>query len=408
MKIAELIEIKRTSVETENSNFRNIHNKLQEDIRQLLFKHREILELDEVSRFNKLRLLANKYLDELLAKKYKDVIISSAERFNITESVVQNLVGFGRLEPFLNDSTITEIMVNGLEGIFIERKGVLSKAIDEKGDIIRFRSNEEIFHIIDKIVSPINRKIDQSNPIVDARLPDGSRVNIVIPPATLNGPNITIRKFCKEILGLEKLQEFGSFDRSVQEYLVDAINSRKNIIVSGGTGSGKTTFLNALSKEIDITQRVVTIEDSAELQLKHISNLVSLESRNANIEGKGEITIRDLVKTALRMRPDRIVVGEVRGGEAFDMLQAMNTGHSGSLTTLHANSAKDTLFRLESMALFAGLDIPVTAIRKQIISAVDLIVFLEKDTSGVRRVKEMIELAKNDNDNYVLTTIYKV
>ena len=408
MKIAELIEIKRTSVETENSNFRNIHNKLQEDIRKLLFKHREILELDEVSRFNKLRLLANKYLDELLAKKYKDVIISSAERFNITESVVQNLVGFGRLEPFLNDSTITEIMVNGLEGIFIERKGVLSKAIDEKGDIIRFRSNEEIFHIIDKIVSPINRKIDQSNPIVDARLPDGSRVNIVIPPATLNGPNITIRKFCKEILGLEKLQEFGSFDRSVQEYLVDAINSRKNIIVSGGTGSGKTTFLNALSKEIDITQRVVTIEDSAELQLKHISNLVSLESRNANIEGKGEITIRDLVKTALRMRPDRIVVGEVRGGEAFDMLQAMNTGHSGSLTTLHANSAKDTLFRLESMALFAGLDIPVTAIRKQIISAVDLIVFLEKDTSGVRRVKEMIELAKNDNDNYVLTTIYKV
>ncbi len=408
MKIAELIEIKRTSVETENSNFRNIHNKLQEDIRKLLFKHREILELDEVSRFNKLRLLANKYLDELMTKKYKDVIISSAERFNITESVIQNLVGFGRLEPFLNDTSITEIMVNGLEGIFIERKGILSKAIDEKGEIIRFRSNEEIFHIIDKIVSPINRKIDQSNPIVDARLPDGSRVNIVIPPAALNGPNITIRKFSKEILGLEKLQEFGSFDRSVQEYLVDAINSRKNIIVSGGTGSGKTTFLNALSMEIDITQRVVTIEDSAELQLKHISNLVSLESRNANIEGKGEITIRDLVKTALRMRPDRIVVGEVRGGEAFDMLQAMNTGHSGSLTTLHANSAKDTLFRLESMALFAGLDIPVMAIRKQIISAVDLIVFLEKDTSGVRRVKELIELAKNDNDNYVLTTIYKV
>jgi pilus assembly protein CpaF len=302
------------------------------------------------------------------------------------KSIFDEVIGLGPLESLLADETITEIMVNRYNEIFIERGGQLTKSSTI------FTDDQAVLGAIERIVAPLGRRIDESSPMVDARLKDGSRVNAVIPPLALKGPNITIRKFSKRKLQGEDLVRFGSLSHPMLEFLRVAVERRANIVISGGTGSGKTTLLNVLSNFIPDNERIVTVEDAAELQLSQ-SNLVSLEARPANMEGKGAVPIRDLVKNTLRMRPDRIVVGECRGGEALDMLQAMNTGHDGSLTTAHANSPRDCLSRLEVMTLMAGLDLPVQAIREQVVSAVDLIVQQTRFSCGTRRVTHVTEVS---------------
>jgi pilus assembly protein CpaF len=303
----------------------------------------------------------------------------------LVEELLSEAMGLGPLDALLKDPSITEIMVNGAEHVFVERQG----RIELTG--YSFSTDDAVRHIIDRIVSPIGRRIDEASPMVDARLPDGSRVNAVIPPLSLVGPAITIRKFGKRRFTPEDLIAQGSISRSMLSFLQICIEHRKNIVVSGGTGSGKTTLLNVLSSLIPSAERIVTIEDSAELRLDH-SNLIALESRPANVEGKGAVSIRDLVKNSLRMRPDRIIVGEVRGGEALDMLQAMNTGHDGSLTTLHSNSARDIFSRLEVMSLMAGIDLPIQALREQISSAVDIVVHQSRFSNGQRKVTSILEV----------------
>ncbi len=379
---------------------------LIDEVKECLYQHREVLALVTEEKHERLRTVGLKYLDEFSVHKYGDLMLQPNDKNRLLDEILQEIFGLGRLDAYLKDPDITEIMVNGTHGIFVERDGQLKKQYDEKGDPICFKSHDELLHVIDKIVAPINRKVDQSQPIVDARLADGSRVNIVIPPAALDGPTITIRKFPKEPMTMTSLIAKGSLPIEVAQYLKTLVEQRYNIIVSGGTGSGKTTFLNALSASVDQNHRVITIEDSAELQIQQVENLIRLETRPPNIEGRGEITMRDLVKTALRMRPDRIIVGEVRGAEALDMLQAMNTGHDGSLTTAHANSAVDLLFRLETMVLMAGVDLPLKAIRQQIASAVDIIVQLTKLATGERIVKEIIEVVHLDQNDYQTNTLY--
>ncbi|MGO0121782.1 CpaF family protein [Desulfothermobacter acidiphilus] len=321
------------------------------------------------------------------------------EQQRLLEELVQEVLGFGPLTPLLEDSTISEIMVNGPKQIYIERQGLL-----EKTDIT-FRDERHLRQIIDRIVAPLGRRVDESSPYVDARLPDGSRVNIIIPPLSLNGPMITIRKFFSTPLGIEDLIEKGSLTPAMARFLEACVRARLNLIVSGGTGSGKTTLLNVLSSFIPGGERIITIEDAAELQLQQ-EHVVRLESRPPNIEGKGQVTIRDLVRNALRMRPDRIVVGEVRGGEALDMLQAMNTGHDGSLSTAHANSPRELLSRLETMALMAGMDLPVRAIREQMASALDLIVHTARLRDGSRKVTHITEVQGMESEVIVLQDLY--
>jgi len=279
-------------------------------------------------------------------------------------------------------------MVNGINNIFIEKNGVLEKTN------LSFSSEEELLNVINKIVSPIGRRIDEGSPMVDARLPDGSRVNAIIPPLSLVGPSLTIRKFSKNPFSLKDLLRMNSLDEQTREFLIKSINNKDNIIISGGTGTGKTSLLNALAQEIDSSQRIITIEDSAELQLQH-PHLISLESRPANIEGQGEITIRELVKNSLRMRPDRIIVGEIRGAEAIDMLQAMNTGHQGSITTVHANAPLEALLRLETMVLMGNVKLPLEAIRQQIIGAITTIIQLERASDGHRKISQISRLVSN-------------
>jgi pilus assembly protein CpaF len=303
----------------------------------------------------------------------------------LVDSVLDEAIGLGVLEQLLEGDEITEIMVNGCDSVYIEKHGRLS----DTG--LRFSSDAAILSVIERIVSPLGRRIDDSSPMVDARLADGSRVNAVIPPLAVDGPSITIRRFNSHQFTSKDLVEIGSLSKDMLTFLKWSVSMRRNIVVSGGTGSGKTTLLNLLGSEIDLAERLVTIEDAAELQLKH-PNKVSLEARPANNEGRGTVTIRDLVRNALRMRPDRIIVGECRGGEALDMLQAMNTGHDGSLTTIHANSARDALARLEVMVLMSGVEIPVQAIREQIASAVDLIVQQQRSRDGRRRIVEIVEI----------------
>jgi len=331
-------------------------------------------------------------LEQKETMNHQDLLLTTDERKLLTDEIMQQLIGYGIIDPLVRRQDITEIMINGTDDVFIEENGRLGYAYDEDGERIRFKSEADLLTIIEKIVAPINRKIDEANPIVDARLPDGSRVNVVIRPISLGGPIITIRKFPSDPFTMEKLIDFGALDMPIAEWLQKLVEAKYNIVISGGTGSGKTTFLNALSMYIPNHERVITVEDSAELKLTQIQNLVSLETRPANVEGKGEITMRDLVRTALRMRPDRIVVGEVRGGEALDMLQAMNTGHDGSLTTGHANSSVDMLSRLETMVLMSGLDLPIPAIRRQISSSVELIVQLGRLRDGSRRVLQITEI----------------
>jgi len=321
-------------------------------------------------------------------------------RNTIFKEILNEMLGFGPIEPLLNDPDVTEVMVNGPKNVYIEKKGQLIKSN------VAFDNDEHVLQIIDRIILPLGRYVDADNPTVDARLPDGSRVNAVIPPVAIDGPSITIRKFSKERLGINALIDFGSITEKMAEFLRACVMAHLNIIISGGTGSGKTTLLNVLSSYIQEEERIITIEDAAELQLQQ-AHVLRMETKPENVDGRGAVTIRDLVRNSLRMRPDRIVVGECRGGEALDMLQAMNTGHDGSLTTIHANSPRDALARLETLVLMAGMDLPLKVVRQQTASAVDLIVQQTRLKDGSRKVTAVTEVAGMEGDTVVLTDVFK-
>ncbi|MFY9131017.1 MAG: CpaF family protein [Saccharofermentanales bacterium] len=339
-------------------------------------------------------------MEELTGEWLKQEYCSIEQRVSIVEQVFSSIRGFGLLDSIIKDDTITEVMINGTDDIFIEQSGRLFK-LDKK-----FESQRRLEDIIQRIVGLAGREVNQANPICDTRLPDGSRVNVVLPPIALCGPTVTIRKFSKTPMTMEKLIEYGSLTKDIAEQLEVLVKAKYNIFISGGTGSGKTTFLNALSNFIPRDERVITIEDSAELQIKNIDNLVRLETRTANVAGVGEISIRDLIKSSLRMRPERIVVGEVRGGEALDMLQAMNTGHDGSISTGHANSTEDMLSRLETMVLQGAAGLPLEAIRQQIASAVDIIIHLSRLRDKSRRTMEITEVLGYEDGRIVLNPLY--
>jgi len=375
----------------ERSAFEEIKKRVQD---------RLLSELDprlDLSRTAEVRQQVQEVFNTIL--EAESIVLSRAERLRLFESIAAEILGYGPIEPLLRDDTITEVMVNGPKQVYIERGGKLFKT-----DVV-FDSDDHVMRIIDRIVSPIGRRVDEGSPYVDARLPDGSRVNIIIPPISLCGPVITIRKFSRDPFTVDDLIRFGTMTPEIAKFLESCVQARLNVIVSGGTGSGKTTTLNVLSSFIPEDERIVTIENAAELQL-HQEHVVTLESRPPNIEGKGEITIRDLVINSLRMRPERIIVGECRGGEALDMLQAMNTGHDGSLTTLHSNSPRDTLARLETMVLMAGMELPVRAIREQIAAAVDLIVHQERLRDGTRKLVSITEVQGMEGDVIVLQDIF--
>lgn len=330
----------------------------------------------------------------------ENLVLSRAERRRLFDQIVAEILGFGPLEPLLQDEEITEIMTVGAKNIYIEKKGLIERVP------VTFESDEHLMRIIDRIVAPLGRRIDESSPMVDARLPDGSRVNAVIPPIALDGPALTIRKFSKIPLTVQDLINFGSVTPEVMEFCRACVIAGLNLMVSGGTGSGKTTLLNILSGFIPGDERIVTIENAAELQLRQ-EHVVRLESRPPNIEGRGEITIRDLVINSLRMRPDRIVVGEVRSGEALDLVQAMNTGHDGSMSTAHSNSPRDTLSRLETMVLMAGMDLPVRAIREQLASALHVIVHGDRLRDGTRKIVKVSEVQGMEGDVIVMSDIFE-
>ena len=333
------------------------------------------------------------------AMQAEEVLLTTAERTRISQEISDDILGYGPIEPFLRDPDLTEVMVNGPDSIYIERGGRLQK-VDG-----RFTDEAHLRRTIDKIVSRIGRRVDESSPMVDARLPDGSRVNAVIPPLAVDGSLLTIRKFSADPYTAEDLIAFGSFTRRTADFLSACVRGRLNIVISGSTGAGKTTTLNVLSSFIPSDERIVTIEDAAELQL-HQDHVLRLESRPANIEGKGAIEIRDLVKNSLRMRPDRIVVGEVRDASALDMLQAMNTGHDGSICSIHSNGPRDTLARIETMVLMAGMDLPIKAIREQVASAVDLIVHQSRLRDGSRRITHVTEVERMEGDVITLQDVF--
>ena len=329
-------------------------------------------------------------IEEIVTEKLQGIYVSIDQKVDIVESVFSSIRGFGILDGIMKDDSITEVMINGKDNIFIEENGVTHR-IEQT-----FESDRKLEDVIQRIVGLAGREVNQSNPICDTRLPDGSRVNVVLPPVALCGPTVTIRKFSKTPMTIEQLIKYGSITQEIADILEILIKAKYNIFIAGGTGSGKTTFLNALSNYIPKDERIITIEDSAELQIVNIDNLVSLETRNANSAGTGAITIRDLIKSSLRMRPERIIVGEVRGGEALDMLQAMNTGHDGSLSTGHANSVKDMLSRLETMVLQGADGLPLDAIRQQIASAVDIIIHLSRLRDHSRKTMEICEVLDYD------------
>ncbi len=325
--------------------------------------------------------------------------LTGAERQALVQSVTDDVLGYGPIDPLLRDDTLTEIMVNGPDHVYVERAGRLVLTD------VKFVDETHLRRIIDKIVSQVGRRVDEANPMVDARLPDGSRVNVVVHPLSIGGPFMTIRKFSKDPYQVDDLIQFGTFTPQVAQFIHLCVQGRLNIVVSGGTGTGKTTLLNVLSGFIPTDERIVTVEDAKELQL-HQEHVLSMEARPPNIEGRGEVKIRDLVRNSLRMRPDRIVVGEVRGGEALDMLQAMNTGHDGSITTVHSNSPRDTLSRIETMTLMAGMDLPVRVIREQMASALDMIIQLSRLRDGSRRITAVSEVMGMEGDVVVLQDIY--
>ncbi len=372
--------------------------------------------IDELVEHYKTRLLTETNLDTLTAlsegekrltierlisafMSEEKVVIPRYDKETMLARLIDESVGFGPLEPLLNDDSITEILINGPAEVFIEKKGRLQRSD------VNFRDEAHVRHIIDRVVAPLGRRIDESSPMVDARLPDGSRVNAVIPPISLNGTLVSIRKFRKTPFEMQDLLNFDSLDETMATFLQAIVEAKMNVLISGGTGSGKTTFLNAVAKSIPIHERVITIEDSAELRLNR-GSVVGLEARPANVEGRGEITIRQLVKNALRMRPDRIIVGEVRGSEAFDMLQAMNTGHEGSLTTVHANSPSDALSRVEGMVIMAGMDLPSHIVREYIVGALDYIIQAERLSDGKRKITHISEVSVDEQNKVQIRDIF--
>jgi pilus assembly protein CpaF len=380
-----------TPRERDDSNFVDIRSRVQNKL---------IGELDpklDLSNAAKVRQQVEDIFNTILDSE--NIVLTRTERTRMFESIAADILGFGPLEILLNDTEISEIMVNGPRHIYVERKGKLTKS-----DVV-FNNDEHVMRVIDRIISPLGRRCDESSPMVDARLPDGSRVNAVIRPISLVGPCLSIRKFKKEGITVEDMIRFGTLNREMAEFLSASVRARLNIVVSGGTGSGKTTTLNALSSFIPEDERIVTVENAAELQLRQ-DHVVTLESRPQNVEGKGEISIRDLVINCLRMRPDRIVVGECRGGEALEMLQAMNTGHDGSMTTLHANTPRDAIARMETMVLMAGMDLPVRAIREQIAAAVNVIVQQSRLKDGSRKITHITEVQGMEGDVVVLQDVF--
>jgi pilus assembly protein CpaF len=368
---------------------------------KLRVQNKLLAELDpsmDISKKDEVRAQIQDLFNNILMEEGMN--LNRAERERLFEAIVADILGFGPLDSLLKDESITEIMVNGPKMIFIEQKGhpTLSG--------VTFENDDHVLRVIDRIVAPLGRRVDESSPLVDARLPDGSRVHVVIRPIALCGPTITIRKFSKKPLGIQDLIRFGSMSPEVAEFLKACVIAALNMVVSGGTGSGKTTLLNVLSGFIPNDERIITVENAAELQLQQ-EHVVPLESRPANIEGKGMVTIQDLVVACLRMRPDRIVVGECRSGEALDMLQAMNTGHDGSLTTLHANTPRDAIARLEVMCLMAGMDLPVRAIREQVASAIDCIVQQQRIRDGARKVTAVTEVQGMEGEMITMSDIFE-
>jgi pilus assembly protein CpaF len=372
-----------------------------EDLKRLI--HSKLVDKLDLSRVSDLAGETLRREIRLVVERLCDTenpLLNRMERERLIDEVLDETFGFGPLEMLLKDPTISDILVNGPHKIYVERRGKL-----EKTDV-KFRDNDHLLQIIDRIVSKVGRRVDETSPMVDARLPDGSRVNAIIPPLALDGPSMSIRRFGANPLKLEDLLNFKAFTPEMAMLMEACIKARLNIIISGGTGSGKTTLLNTLSSFIPGDERVVTIEDAAELQLQQ-DHVVRLETRPANIEGKGAVNTRDLVRNALRMRPERIIIGECRGGESLDMLQAMNTGHSGSLTTLHANSPRDAQARLETMIMMAGMDLPIKAMRQQISSAVDLIIQANRLQGGPRKVTSITEVLNMEQDVIIMQDIFR-
>ncbi len=375
----------------------DLHTDLKVELHQRLLGLINLSALDKMSRAQIEEEAGGIVLEELDKQRHA---LNHTERRQLVDDVLDELLGLGPLEPLLKDATITDILVNGANCVFVERYGVLEPSP------VRFKDERHLIRIIQKIVSAVGRRVDESSPMVDARLADGSRVNAVVPPLALDGALLSIRKFAKTPISMARLVEIGSVPAQVAEVMKAVVGARLNVLISGGTGSGKTTMLNAMSAFIDNRERIVTIEDSAELQLQQ-EHVARLETRPANIEGKGEIAQRDLVKNALRMRPDRIIVGEVRSGEAFDMLQAMNTGHDGSMTTVHANNPRDALSRVEQMVGMSGIDIPARSARAQIASAIHVVVQVARLSDGRRKLISLAELSGMEGDVITMQEIFR-
>lgn len=388
----EELRTKRQPMASSRDDTIDIKSRIQEKLIAGLDPNLDVVaRADEVK--ETIRELFHSFLNE------ENIVLSRIDRTALFDQIISEILGYGPIERLLKDSTITEIMCNGPKDVYVERRGKITRTD------ITFDDDEHLSRIIDRIVAPLGRRVDESSPMVDARLPDGSRVNAIIPPISLNGPVLTIRLFAQTPFQVDDLIGFGTITPEAVTFLDACVRARLNIVISGGTGSGKTTFLNVLSGFIPDDDRIITIENAAELQLRQ-EHVVTLEARPPNIEGKGAIEIRDLVVNSLRMRPDRIVVGEVRAGEALDMLQAMNTGHDGSLTTAHSNSPRDTLARLETMCLMAGMDLPLRAIREQIASALDLIVHEERLRDGTRKIVAITEVQGMEGDIITLSDIF--
>ncbi|MGI8932141.1 MAG: CpaF family protein [Sphingomicrobium sp.] len=375
----------------------DLHTDLKVELHQRLLGLINLSALDKMSRAQIEEEAGGIVLEELDKQRHA---LNHTERRQLVDDVLDELLGLGPLEPLLKDATITDILVNGANCVFVERYGVLEPSP------VRFKDERHLIRIIQKIVSAVGRRVDESSPMVDARLADGSRVNAVVPPLALDGALLSIRKFAKTPISMARLVEIGSVPAQVSEVMKAVVSARLNVLISGGTGSGKTTMLNAMSAFIDNRERIVTIEDSAELQMQQ-EHVARLETRPANIEGKGEIAQRDLVKNALRMRPDRIIVGEVRSGEAFDMLQAMNTGHDGSMTTVHANNPRDALSRVEQMVGMSGIDIPARSARAQIASAIHVVIQVARLSDGRRKLISLAELSGMEGDVITMQEIFR-